>query len=82
MSVTACLGTTARRLRYLRRHPNTEYWVKDDAIGEAFNKGMSSAYEYALRVILDEFGITEDEWFAHMYGPQIAKFHTTQATPK
>ena len=73
MSVKACLGTTARRLRYLRRHPNTEYWVKDkdDAIGEAFNKGMSSAYEYALRVILDEFGITEGEWFAHMYGPQL-----------
>ena len=71
MSTTACLSTTARRLRYLRRHPNTEYWVKDDAIGEAFNKGMSSAYEYALRVILDEFGITEGEWFAHMYGPQL-----------
>jgi len=32
---------------------------------------MSSAYEYALRVILDEFGITEGEWFAHMYGPQL-----------
>lgn len=71
MSSTACLSTTARRLRYLRRHPNTECWVRNDSQGEAFNRGMASAYEYALRVVLDEFGITDGEWFAHMYGPQL-----------
>lgn len=31
---------------------------------------MAHAYEYALRVILDEFCIKDGEWHTAMYGPQ------------
>lgn len=62
----ACLNTLARRLRSLRRYPNhaSGQW------GEDYTTGMAHAYEYALRILLDEFHISGDDWFALMYGPQ------------
>ena len=64
----ACLHTLARRLRCLRRYPNhaSGNW------GEDYTTGMAHAYDYALRVLLDEFHIdtTSSCWFALMYGPQ------------
>lgn len=59
----ACL---ARRLRYLRRHPNpSTYQAGNDQI----RLGMAYAYEYALRVVIDEFGL-RDEFHSLFYGPQ------------
>lgn len=65
----ACLHTAARRLRWLRRNPNHAYGLQS---GDDYNAGMAHAYEYALRVLLDEFHIqrTDNKWFELMYGPQ------------
>ena len=62
----ACLHTLARRLRCLRRYPNhaSGQWGTD------YTTGMAHAYDYALRVALDEFHINGDDWFGLMYGPQ------------
>jgi hypothetical protein len=62
----ACLQLTARRLRFLRRHPNPFTY---QAHSEAIQLGMAYAYEYALRVLIDEFGAA-DEFHALFYGPQ------------
>jgi hypothetical protein len=61
----ACLQLTARRLRYLRRYPNPSTFHNSEAI----RLGMALAYEYALRVLIDEFGAA-DEFHALFYGPQ------------
>ena len=62
----ACLSTAARRLRYLRRFPQPySYQASNDQI----KLGMAMAYEYALRVLIDEFG-AGDEFFSLFYGPQ------------
>ena len=62
----ACLSTAARRLRYLRRFPQPySYQAGNDQI----KLGMAMAYEYALRVLIDEFG-AGDEFCALFYGPQ------------
>lgn len=66
MNTTACLHTTARRLRFLRRHPNPYIGQQSPT----YCQGMAHAYEYALRVILDEFCIKDGEWHTAMYGPQ------------
>ena len=68
-TIPAELHTTARRLRYLRRYPNpvSGNW------GDDYKTGMAHGYEYALRVLLDEFHIYGDDWnnwYALMYGPQ------------
>ena len=63
---SACLATAARRLRYLRRYPNHFTY---QASNEQVKLGMAYAYEYALRVLIDEFGAT-DQWHALFYGPQ------------
>lgn len=66
-SYPAELHTAARRLRWLRRNPNHAYGVRSN---EDYNTGMAHGYEYALRVLLDEFHINDNRWYALMYGPQ------------
>lgn len=62
----AALATAARRLRYLRRFPQPyTYQASNDQI----KLGMAMAYEYALRVLIDEFG-AGDEFYSLFYGPQ------------
>lgn len=66
VAVPAALRTAARRLRYLRRYPNPfSYQSQRPDI----RLGMAYAYEYALRVLIDEFGATAD-FAALYYGPQ------------
>ena len=60
------LQTAARRLRYLRRHPNSYSY---QASNEQIKLGMAYAYEYALRVLIDEFGASAD-FHSLFYGPQ------------
>ena len=62
----ACLATAARRLRYLRRFPQP---FTSQASSPEIKLGMAMAYEYALRVLIDEFG-AEDDFHALFYGPQ------------
>ena len=62
----ACLATAAQRLRYLRRFPQPFTY---QASNEQVKLGMALAYEYALRVLIDEFG-AGDEFHALFYGPQ------------
>jgi hypothetical protein len=56
----------ARRLRYLRRFP-------PDFCGRVMSQDQREsaalAYEYALRVFIDELGAAED-FYALFYGPQ------------
>lgn len=56
----------ARRLRYLRRYP-------PDACGRVMSpaqqESAAMAYEYALRVFIDELGAAPD-FHALFYGPQ------------
>ena len=62
------IETTARRLRFLRRHPNP-YFSSTPTSGDVL-KGMACAYEYALRVLIEEFG--ESERFHQLfYGSQF-----------
>jgi hypothetical protein len=64
MSINACLNTAARRLRYLRTRPVEPYgktYTPAEIAAAAF------AYEYALRVVVDEFG-RNDDLAALMYG--------------
>ena len=63
---TAALQTTARRLRYLRRCPNSFSYHSDNP---QVCLGMAVAYEYALRILIDEFG-AGDSFHALFYGPQ------------
>jgi len=62
----ASLQTAARRLRFLRRHPNPYSY---QANNEQIRLGMAYAYEYALRVLIDEFGASAD-FHSLFYGPQ------------
>jgi hypothetical protein len=62
----AALATAARRLRYLRRFPQPPTYQANSA---QIQLGMAMAYEYALRVLIDEFG-ARDEFHALFYGPQ------------
>lgn len=61
------LVTTARRLRTLRRNPQ----YSDPDIhnwGDEYFAGKAAAYEDALRIILDEFNVSKDDWWDMMYG--------------
>lgn len=64
------LYTSARRLRWLRRNPNHSYKVT--GWGDDYNEGMAHGYEYALRILLDEFHIPQSDnaWFELMYGKE------------
>jgi hypothetical protein len=62
---TAALALTARRLRYLRRFPQPYTY---QASSEQIRLGMAQAYEYALRVLIDEFG-ADEQFHALFYGP-------------
>ena len=63
---TAALKLTARRPRYLRRHPQPFSYQSNSP---QILLGMAQGYEYALRVLIDEFG-ANDEFHALFYGPQ------------
>jgi hypothetical protein len=63
---SAALATAARRLRSLRRQPNPFSYQSHN---EQVCLGMSYAYEYALRVLIDEFG-ADDRFHELFYGPQ------------
>lgn len=63
---TAALQTAARRLRYLRRHPQPFTYQSNSP---KVRLGMAMAYEYALRVLIDEFG-AQDSFHGLFYGPQ------------
>lgn len=60
------LQLTARRLVHLRSYP-----VKK-ASGQELT--ASEAFEYALRVVLDEYGITpgSEDWYALFYGKAVS----------
>lgn len=62
----ASVAILARRLRYLRRHPNP---YTCQAQSEQIRPGMAMAYEYALRVLIDEFSLGDD-FHSLFYGPQ------------
>lgn len=63
---SAALFTAARRLRHLRRFPNPfTYQSNNDQV----KLGMAYAYEYALRVLIDEFGAT-DQFHELFYGSE------------
>jgi hypothetical protein len=66
INARACLRVAARRLRYLRRYPSPHTYETNT---EQVRLGMAYAYENALRVIIDEFGLTE-EFHSLFYGPQ------------
>lgn len=56
----------ARRLRYLRRHPPE---VCGRTMAQEQRESAALAYEYALRIFIDELGAAED-FHALFYGPQ------------
>jgi hypothetical protein len=66
MSLEARTNCLARRLRWLRRFP-------PDMCGRVMSPSeriaASLAYEYALRVVIDEMG-QSDSYHSLMYGPQ------------
>lgn len=64
MSTKACLANSAKRLRYLLNHPVEPY---RKSYTEAERLAASFAYEYALKVLIDEFGEREN-YCAFMYG--------------
>jgi hypothetical protein len=66
VNATAALANAARRLRYLRRAPNPFTYQSNN---EQIKLGMAYAYEYALRVVIDEFSAQEN-FHALFYGPQ------------
>jgi hypothetical protein len=66
INASACLANTARRLRHLRRFPNPFSY---QAHSEQIRLGMAYGYEYALRVLIDEFGADEN-FHSLFYGPQ------------
>ena len=59
LNPTACLYNAARRLRYLRAHPYTCATGKEPTASEAF--------DYALRVVLDEFMMGGTPEWMHLY---------------
>jgi hypothetical protein len=64
----ASLHNAARRLRYLRAYPHlsTAAGVQTPAEKAA----AAAAFDWALRVLLDECGLSSTpEWSAHYYGP-------------
>ena len=66
MTIPAPLRTAARRLRYLRRHPNPSVFEENDP---QIKLGMTLAHEQALRILIDEFG-AQAEFHELFYGPQ------------
>ena len=66
-SIPAELHTAARRLRWLRRNPKHAYSTK--TWSDEYNLGMAQGYEYALRILLDEYHIKGNHWYDLMYGP-------------
>ncbi len=64
MNTQAALVSAARRLRFLRNHPVKPYLKH---YSQAENLAASFAYEYALRLLIDEFG-KADKFHAFFYG--------------
>lgn len=63
---SAALSCAARRLRFLRRNPNPFSYQSSN---EQIKHGMAIAYEYALRILIDEFD-SSDQFHELFYGPQ------------
>jgi hypothetical protein len=63
---SAAFQLLARRLRYLRRYPPE---MCGRAMSRSEREAAALAYEYALRVSIDEMGEREN-FHALMYGPQ------------
>lgn len=57
MNTKACLANSAKRLRYLLSNPVEPYRKN---YTEAERLAASFAYEYALRVLIEEFGEMEN----------------------
>lgn len=64
MNNNAALHSAAKRLRYLLNHP-VEPYFKNYSNTERL--AASFAYEYALRILIDEFGESEN-YCALRYG--------------
>lgn len=64
MNTQAALASAARRLRFLRSHPVEPYRKN---YTQAENQAASFAYEYALILLIDEFG-EADKFHAFFYG--------------
>ena len=64
MNTKAALVSVSRRLRYLRGNPVEPY-------GKSYTKAellaASFAYEYALRLLIDEFG-EDSSFYEYFYG--------------
>jgi hypothetical protein len=58
---TACLYNAARRLRYLREFPFT--------CSDGREPTTSDAFDYALRVVLDEFMLGGTPDWMNLYNP-------------
>lgn len=64
MNTKAALVSASRRLRYLRGNPVKPY---NKTYTQAELRAASFAYEYALRLLIDEFG--EDlSFYEYFYG--------------
>ncbi len=68
MNQTACLFNAARRLRYLRSFPH--FSTASGVMSDAQREAAATAVDWALRIVLDEFGQTSTpEWSALYHGP-------------
>lgn len=73
MNTKAALSSAAKRLRYLLNHPVEPYRRN---YTQAENLAASFAYQYALRVLIDEFG-EQENYCAFMYGNDPAYLTST-----
>lgn len=64
MNTNAALASAARRLRYLRGNPVQPY---GKSYSQAESLAASFAYEYALRLLIDEFG-EDSNFHEYFYG--------------
>lgn len=76
MNHTACLHNTARRLRYLRAYPHLSTATGYQA-PEA-KEAAASAYDWALRIVLDEFGLSSTPDWARLYHGPANELHENQ----
>lgn len=76
MNNNACLYNAARRLRHLRANPH--YQTSNGVLSPAAAEGAASAYDWALRVLLDEFGLSSTADWAPLYHGPAGELHENQ----